>query len=61
MRRHYVVEASGHGSRYVVDLTRRYTLKKAKAYARWWCGYADTIGGHARVIDLQTGKVVHSP
>lgn len=50
----YVVEASGHGSRYVFDNPAKMhlTLAAAEAEASHWVGYADTIGGQASVVPV---------
>lgn len=61
MGRSFVVEASGHGSNFVRDNPiKLLTYKDAKRDADHWANYADTIGGQARVVHVQTNTVVYN-
>lgn len=50
----YVVEASGHGSRFRFDYPAKMhlTIDAAETEALQWIGRADTIGGDARVVPV---------
>lgn len=56
----YIVEARAHGNNsYVREVPAKLlSLKEAKADAKYFDQYADTIGGQARVVNAKTGVVI---
>jgi hypothetical protein len=57
----FIVEASGHGSSFVRDADLKLlSLEDAKKDADHWVSHADTIGGQARVVNIETNEVVYN-
>jgi hypothetical protein len=50
----YIVEASGHGGAFRLNVHARIhpTAEAAQVEADRWIGFADTIGGDARVVPI---------
>lgn len=59
---HYMVEyAGGLVPRKYIRVKFLMTLPDAKENVLRWCSLADTIGGHARVVNIKNGRIVYNP
>lgn len=57
----FIVEASGHGSSFIRDREPKFlSLDDAKKDADHWASHADTIGGQACVVNIETNEVVYT-